>query len=190
MRPILLLQVVLLLAMAAPGPSATAAEMTAGAQPLGAKVQVWFSPDGGCTTAIVNELRDTKRTVLIQAYSFTSVPIARAMVEAHRRGVQVRVILDSSQRTEKYSSADFLANAGIEVLIDEAHAIAHNKVMVLDGERVITGSFNFTKAAEDKNAENVVLLRSQEIAATYAANWMAHQAHSQRYTSHAERAQP
>jgi phosphatidylserine/phosphatidylglycerophosphate/cardiolipin synthase-like enzyme len=68
--------------------------------------------------------------------------------------VQVQVILDKSQRTEKYSSADFLANQGVPTMIDADHAISHHKVMTIDGEIVMTGSFNFTKAAE-KNAENV-----------------------------------
>jgi phosphatidylserine/phosphatidylglycerophosphate/cardiolipin synthase-like enzyme len=67
----------------------------------------------------------------------------------------VQVILDKSQRTEKYSSADFLANQGVPTMIDAHHAIAHNKVIVIDGETVLTGSFNFTKAAQEKNAEHV-----------------------------------
>lgn len=67
----------------------------------------------------------------------------------------MEVILDKSQRTEKYSSVDFLANNGIPAKIDAAHAIAHNKVIIIDGETAITGSFNFTKAAEEKNAENL-----------------------------------
>jgi phosphatidylserine/phosphatidylglycerophosphate/cardiolipin synthase-like enzyme len=84
-----------------------------------------------------------------------TAPIAKALLDAHKRGVQVQVILDKSQRTEKYSSADFLANQGVPTLIDANHAIAHNKVIVIDGEIVLTGSFNFTKAAQEKNAENV-----------------------------------
>jgi phosphatidylserine/phosphatidylglycerophosphate/cardiolipin synthase-like enzyme len=59
------------------------------------------------------------------------------------------------QRTEKYSSADYLAIQGVPTLIDANHAISHDKVMIIDGETVITGSFNFTKAAQEKNAENV-----------------------------------
>jgi phosphatidylserine/phosphatidylglycerophosphate/cardiolipin synthase-like enzyme len=97
--------------------------------------------------------------VLVQAYSFTSAPIAKALLDAHKRGVQVQVILDKSQRTEKYSSADFLANQGVLTMIDATHAIAHNKVIVIDGETVLTGSFNFTKAAQEKNAENLLIIR-------------------------------
>jgi phosphatidylserine/phosphatidylglycerophosphate/cardiolipin synthase-like enzyme len=118
-------------------------------------VTVCFTPGVNCTDAIVQALSEAKRTILVHAYSFTSAPIAKALLDAHTRGVQVQVILDKSQRSEKYSSADFLANQGVPTMIDANHAIAHNKVIVIDGETVVTGSFNFTKAAQDKNAENV-----------------------------------
>jgi phosphatidylserine/phosphatidylglycerophosphate/cardiolipin synthase-like enzyme len=89
--------------------------------------------------------------------------------------------LDKSQRTEKYSSATFLVNMGIPTLIDAQHAIAHNKIMIVDGETVITGSFNFTKNAEENNAENLLVIRSPELAAKYTANWKDHAGHSEPY---------
>lgn len=146
-----------------------------------ATCSVYFSPKGGCTEAVVHELNQAKSTVLVQAYSFTSLPIAKALVEAHRRGVDVRVILDKSQRTERYSSADFVAHAGIPTLIDARHAIAHNKILILDEQTVITGSFNFTKAAEESNAENLLILRDSELAKRYTENWRVHEKHSERY---------
>jgi phosphatidylserine/phosphatidylglycerophosphate/cardiolipin synthase-like enzyme len=144
-------------------------------------IEVFFSPRGGCTDAVVGQLQATKESVLVQAYSFTSVPIAKALLDAHKRGVKVQVILDKSQRTERYSSATFLNNSGIPTFIDSAHAIAHNKVMVIDGQIVITGSFNFTKAAEESNAENLLVIRNAELAGKYAANWEAHLRHSEPY---------
>src|SRR5437867_10017634 len=75
--------------------------------------EVYFSPKGGAAGAIIATLAKAKDTILVQAYSFTSAPLAKALLEAHRRGVNVQVVLDKSQRTEKYSSADFLAHAGI-----------------------------------------------------------------------------
>lgn len=145
-------------------------------------LKAFFSPNGGCTDAVVAALGDAKKSVLVQAYSFTSAPIAKALVEAKRRGVDVRVILDKSQRSEKYSGATFLANEGVPVFIDAGHRIAHNKVMVIDGQTVITGSFNFTKAAESGNAENVLLiLHAPELAKKYGENWKTHLAHSDKY---------
>lgn len=143
--------------------------------------QVYFSPKGGCTDAIIRELNKAKSTVLVQAYSFTSAPIAKALLNAHKRGVKVEVILDKSQRTDQYSSATFFYNSGIPVKIDSQHAIAHNKVMVIDGETVITGSFNFTKAAEENNAENLLIMHDKKLASLYIKNWEEHAQHSEIY---------
>jgi len=150
-------------------------------------LDVYFSPRGGATFAIRQALDNAKSSVLVQAYSFTSAPIAEALVRAHRRGVKVKVLLDKSQKTEKYSSADFLANAGIPTKIDAAHAIAHNKVMIIDKEIVITGSFNFSKAAEESNAENLLVIRDKELASRYIENWQLHHEHSESYRARSTR---
>jgi phosphatidylserine/phosphatidylglycerophosphate/cardiolipin synthase-like enzyme len=92
----------------------------------------------------------------------------------------VQAILDKSQRTERYASAT-LANSRIPTFIDVRHAIAHNKIMIIDGGTVITGSFNFTKAAEEKNAENLLIIRSKELAGIYIGNWKKHREHSEPY---------
>jgi phosphatidylserine/phosphatidylglycerophosphate/cardiolipin synthase-like enzyme len=153
-------------------------------------IELYFSPHGGCTEAVVREIEAAKQTILVQAYSFTSAPIAKALVEAHRRGVQVEVILDDSQESEKYSSADFLLHEGVPTKIDAKHAIAHNKVMILDGCVVITGSFNFTAAAEKSNAENLLVIRDAGVAARYAANYRDHETHSEVYAGRQEKTEP
>jgi len=149
-------------------------------------IQVYFSPHGGCTEAVVENLIKATNSVLVQAYSFTSQPIAKALVEAHQKGVKVEVILDKSQRTERYSEADFLLNAGIPTLIDAKHAIAHNKIMVIDGQTILTGSFNFTKAAENNNAENLLVIQDPALANKYTVNWHVHEKHSEPYTGHVQ----
>lgn len=156
----------------------------------GVTATIYFSPGGGCTDAIVAVLGGAKQTVLVQAYSFTSTPIATALAAAKARGVDVRVILDTSQRTERYSGADFIAHAGIPVLIDEQPAIAHSKVMIIDSAVVITGSFNFTSSAESRNVENLLVLRSVELAAAYTANWQARAAVSVPFTPKDQRPSP
>lgn len=100
---------------------------------------------------------------------------------SHQRGVKVEVILDKSQRTEDDSMAGLLVEAGIPVRVDAAHAIAHNKVMVVDDETVITGSFNFTKSAEERNAENLLVIKNKALAEQYKENWNKHGSHSQPY---------
>ena len=143
--------------------------------------QVYFSPHGGCTDAIINEIDQAKTEVLVQAYSFTSVPIAKALLNAHKRGVKVEAILDKSQRQKKYTSATFLANSGLPTYIDDKHAVAHNKIMIVDRTTVITGSFNFTQQAENSNAENMLIISNPDIAQIYANNWQIHHDHSAPY---------
>ena len=140
-----------------------------------------FSPKGGCTETIVEQINAASSEILLQAYSFTSASIAKALLHAYKRGVHVEAILDKSQRKDKYTSATFLANTGILTFIDDKHAIAHNKIMIIDKEMVITGSFNFTKAAEEKNAENVLVIKSKELAKVYIDNWYKHKEHSEKY---------
>lgn len=141
-------------------------------------MEVYFSPRDGATAAIVREIGQARSEIRVQAYSFTSAPIAEALLKAHRRGINVAVILDKSQRTQKYSSSTFLANARIPTYIDAEHAIAHNKIIIIDRAVVITGSFNFTKAAEERNAENLLVIRSKELAKLYLDNWQQHRDHS------------
>ncbi len=144
-------------------------------------LKVYFSPHGGVTNAIVNEVKNAKSEILVQAYSFTSKEIAKSLVEAGQRGLHVEIILDKSNLTQKYSAADFTAHMGIPTFIDAAHIIAHNKIMILDKEIVITGSFNFTKAAEEKNAENLLIIKSKDLATIYIENWSKHKGHSVPY---------
>ena len=97
--------------------------------------------------------------------------------------MKVLAVLDTSNETQQYSAATFLVNAGIQTLIDAQHAIAHNKVMVIDSATVITGSFNFTKAAEAKNAENLLILtEAPDLVKAYEANIQTHAAHAHPYT--------
>ncbi len=159
--------------------------------PAQGDTQVYFSPKGGCTDAIVNELNRAQRQILIQAYSFTSEPIAAAAVAAHNRGVQVCVLLDRSQETEQYSAADFLDNSGIQTLIDAQHAIAHNKVILIDGITLITGSFNFTTNAEQSNAENMLITHNRpELYSAYEKNFQHHFEHCKKYVRRGTTGQP
>jgi phosphatidylserine/phosphatidylglycerophosphate/cardiolipin synthase-like enzyme len=145
-------------------------------------IRVYFSPHGGCTDAIVSEVSQAKSEILLQAYSFTSKPIALALIRAHKRGVKISAVLDKSNRSRKYSAATFLKNMGIPVLIDDQHAIAHNKIMIIDNRVVITGSFNFSQAAEDKNAENLLILDDlPDLTRAYQQNFQQHLRHAVPY---------
>lgn len=136
-----------------------------------------FSPGGHCVDLVVAQLALAKHTVRVLAYGFSSVPIARALVAAHRRGVDVRLVLDRSNRTGRYSAATYVEHAGVPVAIDSAEPIQHNKVLVIDGETVIQGSYNLTGQAE-RNGENMLVLRSKELAALYTTQWERHHGHA------------
>lgn len=146
-----------------------------------AQIRVFFTPGNTVETAIAEVIAAARQRILVQAYSFTNPLIVQALAEAKSRGVNVVVILDKSNRTQKYSAADFTAHSGIETLIDAKHAIAHNKVMIIDDQIVITGSYNFTRAAEKSNAENLVIIESGPIAEKYVRNWQKHRNHAQSY---------
>lgn len=142
---------------------------------------VYFSPRGGAQAALVQRIDQARESIFVLAYSFTSAPVAKALIQAQRRGVQVQAILDRGQRKARSSKGQALAASGAGVYVDARHAIAHNKVMVIDGRTVVTGSFNFTKAAETKNAENLLILDSPELARLYREEWEKHWWHCERW---------
>ncbi len=139
---------------------------------------VAFSPDGGGERIIVEAINGARQRILVQAYGFTDKAILSALAQAKQRGVDVRVILDksndrSNSNESRYSGATYMVNAGVPVWIDYQPAIAHNKVMIIDGDEVITGSFNFTTSAQHRNAENVLILNGMPALATaYTNDWV------------------
>jgi phosphatidylserine/phosphatidylglycerophosphate/cardiolipin synthase-like enzyme len=143
-------------------------------------VEVFYSPKGGCTEAVVRELAKARREILIQAYSFTSKPIADALVAAKGRKVHIDILLDRSNEQETYTELGHLVDQGISPLIDAQHAIAHNKVIIIDRKVLVTGSFNFTHQAEAENAENLLIIKGQpSLLKSYCAYFAEHKSHCQ-----------
>ena len=149
-----------------------------------ASVRVAFTPGDDAAGQIIDAIRQARKQVLVQAFSFTHDGIARALVEAHKRGIEVKLIADNEQTGKmKRGQVAGIARAGVPVWLDSEHMSAHNKVMVLDAgqssAQVITGSFNFTRAAQHKNAENVVFISGNDaLVRSYVANWQRHLTHS------------
>jgi phosphatidylserine/phosphatidylglycerophosphate/cardiolipin synthase-like enzyme len=142
-------------------------------------VAVHFSPKGGCTEAVVRELGHARHEILVLAYSFTSKEIAQALVDAKLRGVHVDIVLDHSNEKEEHTDLHFFLEQGLAPLIDAHHAIAHNKVMVIDSRTLVTGSFNFTNQAEGENAENLLVLKGHpDLARAYKQNFLTHKEHA------------
>ncbi len=140
---------------------------------------IHFSPKGGCADVIISEIKRARREVLVLAYSFSSKPIAEALAAAKKRGVHVDIVLDHSNETESYSDLQYFLDEGLAPVVDPHHAIAHNKIMIIDRRTVITGSFNFTNQAEHENAENLLVLRNYtDLIAAYRQNFTAHKEHA------------
>jgi phosphatidylserine/phosphatidylglycerophosphate/cardiolipin synthase-like enzyme len=155
--------------------------------PAAGTVQVAFAPWDDAEGLVVEAIAAAERQILVQAFSFTSRRIAQALVAARRRGVEVLVTADREQTLAgEGSRIRDLAAAGIPVWLETRYAAAHSKVMVIDaGTRestVVTGSFNWTAAAQRRNAENVLILRrNRDLARAYEANWRRHQAQASPY---------
>jgi phosphatidylserine/phosphatidylglycerophosphate/cardiolipin synthase-like enzyme len=131
------------------------------------------------TDAIVDAIDNAKSEVLVQVYSFTSKPIADALIRAQQRGVKVQVIMDAPSTHQKGNLSSFVSQAGIPVYLDSKHRIAHNKLGIIDGQKVIGGSFNWTYSAEKNNAENCTIIWNEpELLKLYITNWNLHKQHS------------
>ena len=132
-------------------------------------------------------IRAAEREVLVQAYSFTSGAIAGELIAAKRRGIDVRVTADANE-TERIPTSRIadLARAGIPVWLETRYQAAHNKTMVIDAGTqtpvVITGSYNWTVAAQRRNSENVLIISgAADLARSYKANWERQRAEAQVY---------
>jgi phosphatidylserine/phosphatidylglycerophosphate/cardiolipin synthase-like enzyme len=185
LRPIIVVSVFLLLAVYLVRAKRHHLAASSDSQPIARQddsINVYFSPGGGCTQAIVHEIDAAQKSIDIQAYTFTSSPIADAVLAALNRGVAVRVILDKSQEREPYSSLNFLYAGGVPIWVDENYAIAHNKIILIDGTTILTGSFNFTREAETENAENLLVIQDHpSLYRAYANNFTYHLEHALKY---------
>jgi phospholipase D len=139
--------------------------------PANTSYDVCFTPDGNCTGKIVSEIKSAQKEVLVQAYTFTSYKVANALVKANKHGVAVKILFDKSALLDKHSLLRLFKQNHVWIKIDYLPDIAHNKVIVIDKSTVITGSFNFTIAAQKHNAENVLIIHDSNLAKIYIENW-------------------
>lgn len=138
---------------------------------LAAGITAAFSP-GNAQSLVVQTINGAKTSIHVAAYSFTSKPIALALIEAHRRGVDVEIVVDSRANAHKYTAAKITARQGIPTRINDHYAIMHDKFMVVDSDTVETGSFNYTKSAAERNAENVIVIHDADTAHRYDQEWL------------------
>jgi len=150
-------------------------------------IEYAFTPGDDAAALIVRAIDGARFQILVQAFSFTHLEIAGALIRAEHRGVDVKVIADAEQiELIDHNVIPQLVEGGVPVFTDEDHAAAHNKVMVIDATAkipvLITGSFNFTHAAQFRNAENLLVFRgNHELTRAYLDNWVRHLKHSTRF---------
>jgi phosphatidylserine/phosphatidylglycerophosphate/cardiolipin synthase-like enzyme len=138
--------------------------------------QAGFSPEGSALRLVLQTVSEARESVRLMGYSFTSPEVARALVQAKRNGIDVRVVLDEhgNQGAASVAAMNTLVNAGIPVRTVSQFKIMHDKVIVVDGQTVETGSFNYTRAAAHSNSENALVLSEvPEVARQYLAHWQS-----------------
>jgi phosphatidylserine/phosphatidylglycerophosphate/cardiolipin synthase-like enzyme len=139
--------------------------------------RVCFSPKGNCENTILHLINNAKKSLYIQSYSFTSKKIAQALIRAKRNGVEIKMIVDRSlfDPEDNHSYIKPILAAGIPVWVDNEVSIQHNKVIIVDQEILETGSYNYTVSANRYNAENVLIIKSPDLALLYLNNWRKRQ---------------
>jgi phosphatidylserine/phosphatidylglycerophosphate/cardiolipin synthase-like enzyme len=144
---------------------------------------VYFSPNGGCTAAIIREIEKSSKCVYVMAAQFTYSPIAKALIAAKVRGVDVQVVIDQDKNEGDKSEAERLVAGHVPTFTDARHHTAHNKVMIIDHRLIFTGSFNLTRDSETENAENLLMIEGKsKLVSAYEANFKEHLSHSTPYS--------
>jgi phosphatidylserine/phosphatidylglycerophosphate/cardiolipin synthase-like enzyme len=124
---------------------------------------VCFSRVEQCDSMLFNLISQARKSIYVAMYSFTRDGLASALVDAKNRGVEVKVIMEEENAYVQGSDYRMLKEAGVDVRLDGNPALMHHKFMIVDGELVVTGSYNWSTAAEDKNDENFVVIRGKEV---------------------------
>jgi phosphatidylserine/phosphatidylglycerophosphate/cardiolipin synthase-like enzyme len=131
----------------------------------GTPVESWFSPDDGVAGRLMELIDGARASVEFLAFTFTSDPLAEALIRAAERGVTVRGVLERDQAVAAGTDYDRLRQAGIDVRLDSSDGTMHHKLLLIDSRVLATGSYNFTRSAEESNDENIVILFSPNAAA-------------------------
>lgn len=144
------------------------------AQPqVAVQAEVWFSPGAACLDAVLGHLRSCRSEARICVFTIADDRISEAMLAAHRRGVQLRVISDDDKRFDRGSDIERLRDAGIAVAVDDSEAHMHHKFALFDDRRLLNGSFNWTRSASEANEENLVSSTDPRLIAHFAAQFEA-----------------
>ena len=131
-------------------------------------IDIAFSPNKNALKLIIDTINKAQNNICMASYSFTSKPIANALLNAKLRGVKIKIVADYKSNKNSTTIIHYLAQNGIEARLNQHYAIMHNKFMIIDNNTVETGSFNYSVAASSRNAENIIVIHNnQDIASQY-----------------------
>ena len=133
----------------------------------GTPVQVLFSSEDHVINNLIALVKDAKTSIRFLAFSFTDYPLAQAMIDRAKAGVDLKGIYETFGSTASGSELKTFWCAQLPVRQDGNPSFLHDKVIVIDNSIVVTGSLNYSSNADDSNEENVVVLDNAEIAALY-----------------------
>jgi len=134
----------------------------------GIRMEVYFSPDDGVADRIYEILNDAQESIYFLAFSFTTDEFGEAIRMQAENGLTIAGVMEEQQVNSNIGTEyDFFKQAGLDVLLDGNEGQMHHKTMIIDGEIVITGSYNFSRSAEIRNDENILIIYSPEIADFY-----------------------
>jgi|ERR1051326_869708 phosphatidylserine/phosphatidylglycerophosphate/cardiolipin synthase-like enzyme len=137
-------------------------------------IEVGFSPEGTAQTLILKVINNARSSIKLSGYSFTSPVIVKSLLNAKRRGVKIEIVVDEKSNRSKNSkiALRLIKDSNIEVRTTNLYAIHHDKFIITDGENLQTGSFNYSKAAAERNSENVIVVwHNKEVANKYLRHW-------------------
>ncbi len=129
--------------------------------PVYAQFEVNFTPSLSCEQKIADLIDEAKNSIDVAVFSINNDNIVKALKDAHRRGVKVRILTDKMSSGQKSSKTIDMYQAGLNIKVNSAHKLEHNKFAVFDGNKVVTGSYNWTNSATDKNSENCLFILEQ-----------------------------
>jgi len=126
-----------------------------------------FSPGESCRKAIIDFCYSTKKTLDICVFTISDDRLTKAIVDAHERGIKVRIITDNDKSEDMGSDVDYLIRKGIELKMDETSYHMHHKFAISDENKLLNGSFNWTRSATKYNEENISITNDQKLLAAY-----------------------
>ena len=130
-------------------------------------LEVYFSPDDNFKSRVLELINSATSSIKILAYSFTDKDIANALIDAKDRGVKVKVIVDGKWSDNVYSKDEYLQDYGVDLKRFYSSSILHDKVIIVDKNITVTGSYNFTESANSRNRENSIIVHNSLAAKLY-----------------------